>query len=95
MGKKYIQVDEFVEKLDILITSAANASLREALKEWGKTIAVKRSQGCMTCSMKLVKTSENAQAKIMYADFASTTQIMENMETQMNVRVLRLTNAFA
>lgn len=40
MGKKYIPVDEFVEKLDILITSAANASLREALKEWGKTIAV-------------------------------------------------------
>lgn len=40
MAKKYIPAEEFIEKLDIMITSAANANLREALKEWGKTIAV-------------------------------------------------------
>lgn len=40
MTQKYIPVDEFINKLDIMLISASNAPLREALKEWGKTIAV-------------------------------------------------------
>ena len=59
MGKKYIPVDEFVEKLDILITSAANASLREALKEWGKTIAVE------AISIDEYETAQRAQKEII------------------------------